>query len=52
MSRQVLKEGSLLKRGKVNKQWKERHFVVDSKFAHYFQGGVRNFDPFSIDGAG
>lgn len=42
-ARQVYKEGTLLKRGKVNKQWKERHFVVANKFIHYFAGGVRLF---------
>ena len=40
MSLQTIKEGHLYKRGKINKEWRMRLFVLNGKQLAYFKGGV------------
>ncbi len=40
MSLQTLKEGQLYKKGKINKDWRQRLFVLNGKRLSYFKGGV------------
>ena len=39
-SLQTIKEGPLSKRGKINKEWRQRQFVLNGKQLSYFKGGV------------
>ena len=40
MSQQTIKEGQLYKRGKLNTEWRQRLFILNSKQLTYFKGGV------------
>ena len=40
MSLQTIKEGQLYKKGKINKEWRQRLFVLNGKRLSYFKGGV------------
>lgn len=40
MSLQTIKEGQLYKRGKINTEWRQRLFVLNSKQLAYFKGSV------------
>ncbi len=42
MSLQTIKEGQLYKKGKINKDWRQRLFVLNGKRLSYFKGGVSN----------
>ena len=37
---QTIKEGQLYKKGKINKDWRQRLFVLNGKRLSYFKGGV------------
>ncbi|XP_064402649.1 PH domain-containing protein DDB_G0274775-like [Halichondria panicea] len=39
MSLQTIKEGHLYKKGKINKDWRQRLFVLNGKRLSYFKGG-------------
>lgn len=39
MSQQTIKEGQLYKRGKLNTEWRQRLFILNSKQLTYFKGG-------------
>ncbi len=48
MSLQTIKEGHLYKKGKINKDWRQRLFVLNGKRLSYFKGGVSVYKTSSV----